>query len=179
MSEPQPALPCPMCGSSNAPARKKCWFCAWPLDWQAPVRSAAPFQAAGRFPSSGGGAEGALAPPPASWKPGSSVVDFNPATFSLTSLIIVVTLLCVAFGLWRVAPGLSFFVIFLMIPALARTGKRLQQKRAAGEQPTAWDHVSALLSSFLMVIAVLVLTVLALIAALFVVCAVIGFSNFH
>jgi hypothetical protein len=94
-----------------------------------------------------------------------------PGTFSLATLLLVVTGLAVVFGLMTVAPGLGILVLVLMVPALVRTQAvtRLDDERA-GRQSTFGEKVGAFVVSLALMALIAIAACVAFLAACFFSC---------
>jgi ribosomal protein L40E len=91
-SEQPEVLVCARCGAQNPPDRDACWICHEPLDPKAAPASR------------------------------STLVDqASGPRFALSSVLMVIALVAVGFGLIREAPWLGVPVVILVTPALLRT----------------------------------------------------------
>jgi hypothetical protein len=98
-----------------------------------------------------------------------------PGTFSLATLLLVVTGLAVVFGLMTVAPGVGILLLALMVPALVRTqaATRLENERA-GRPSTLSDRIGTLVISLALMILIAIGAMVAFLAACFFSCAAVA-----
>src|SRR5262245_38737788 len=96
----------------------------------------------------------------------------GPATFSLSTLFLIVTLAGVCFGLIAAAPGLGIPVTVLVVPAMIRTLAETRQQQRLGERPTTEHKIGNFFESLAVILAVIV----AAGVAFFTACSVIGFG---
>ena len=125
-----PAI-CPECGAVNSAGASQCWLCQRPLGGTdiATVKIDSPEAKSI-----------AAAPPPIGFSRG-------PATFSLATLMLLITLAAVLCGLTAAAPGLGIPLAVLVTPALIRTFAASNVSRAQGIEPTAEAKVGTFLAS--------------------------------
>ncbi len=80
-----------------------------------------------------------------------------PQQFGLSSLMLIMTLICVCLGLVSIAPGLIVPLAVLVVPALARTISASKRFSRGGKQMTIDDKFAAFFTSlgivFLIIIA--------------------------
>ena len=140
MTEPVSAyeLSCPYCGARNARDEAKCWLCKQPLTAEAAAN------------------EPILA----------EAVDARPQ-FALSSLLLVITLVCISAGLVAAAPGLIVPLVIIVIPALIRS---FAATRAAGGQLSVGQRVANFVVSLGIVVAIWIAGLVALFAALVMIC---------
>jgi len=140
MSEPVSAyeLSCPYCGARNARGEASCWLCKQPLSAEAAAN--APILA--------------------------EMVDARPQ-FALSSLLLVITLVCIAAGLAAAAPGLIIPLVIIVIPALIRS---FAASRAAGGQLSVGGRIANFLVSLGIVVAIWTAGLVALFAAFVLIC---------
>jgi hypothetical protein len=109
-------IACPQCGAVNANWDANCWLCKQPL--------------------SGGGVGGdsvILA----------QAVEVQPQ-FGLSTLLLVVTVICICLGLIAIAPGLIVPLVIIVVPALVRTAVA---NRVSGRPTSVGDKVAAFSAS--------------------------------
>jgi hypothetical protein len=113
----QPAeIACPSCGAINAPWDAQCWLCKFPL-------------AGGRAASD----SVILA----------EAVDVQPQ-FGLSTMLLIVTVLCICLGLVAIAPGLIVPLVIIVVPALIRTAVAT---RVSGGPTSVGDKVATFSAS--------------------------------
>ena len=71
-----------------------------------------------------------------------------PRTFSLGSLFLAITLICVGLGLTLAFPGLGILFLLLVVPALIRTSAIAKKRHLPSHPATAIDHLQSFLTSF-------------------------------
>lgn len=114
-------IACSQCGAVNVRWDANCWLCKQPL---------------GNHSLSGGEAGGhsiILA----------QAVDVKPQ-FGLSTLLLVVTILCICLGLIAIAPGLIVPLVAIVVPALIRTAV---SSRLSGGPVSAGDKIAAFSAS--------------------------------
>ncbi len=135
-------LHCPHCDAALPVNAKSCWLCLSPLN-------ATDFMAGAARPP---------APP-----------SETPPNYSMSSLMMFVTLLCVVLGVLTIARGLGVIVAFIAFIAWLRTAVNVQRRSANNEILTTGDKVlmffRSAVSTFLIVGAVLVACVVMLFIA--------------
>jgi hypothetical protein len=92
----------------------------------------------------------------------------NERTFALSTLLLIVTGICVCLGLCVAAPGVGILVSVVIAPALLRTWATSHRQHVAGLPVTVGEGALAFFGS----VAVVLLAVLAAFAAFFVTCLV-------
>ena len=102
---------CPVCEAQCDPGVTVCWLCRQPM------------------------LEPAATPRPVA-RDKASV-----SSFSLTSLMLVMTLVAVCLGLFVVAPGLGVLLSIAAVPALARTAVLIKRGARSGQATTASDKM--------------------------------------
>lgn len=119
-AEQQAGQVCPQCGAQQPGETNACWLCG------------AEIAAAGIASAS------------------SDPVQTAPErfSFSLSTLLLLMTLASVCFGLLAVAPGLGVPMCVLLVPVLVRTAKVVRRREAAGLPVSHAERVSLMLSSF-------------------------------
>lgn len=144
-----PAI-CPDCGAVNSAGAGRCWLCQRALG-------------SGNAPATKSDGSTAKGVPPQAMPAG---VGRGPGTFSLATLMLLVTLAAVLCGLTAVAPGLGIPLAVLVTPALIRTFAATNVRRAQGLEPTAEAKIGMFLAS----IGLMVLIMIAGFAVFFVGC---------
>ena len=148
---PEPDL-CPRCGADVEPGRMTCWLCSAPL---------------GVAARAGEGASPAAAIPRTAFVP-------PDHTYSLQSLLLIITLVAVSLGIAVQVPGLGIPLAVLAAPALIRTMVIRGRRRVKGQPMTAGDKVLAFLGS----LAVVAVIATASIGAFVAICFSIGLAAF-
>jgi hypothetical protein len=77
----------------------------------------------------------------------------TPATFSLATLMIVVTLVAVGLGLFVTAPGLGVLYTVAMVPALVRTAVGVRKRAQAGKVLSVADKFQLFATSIAVTVA--------------------------
>ena len=98
---------CPECGANVRTEANRCWLCLRPLP---PIEDSLPADA--------------ISLPTAPSKPGSghgTQPSETTAQFSLATILLVITLIAVCFGVFRISPGLGVIVAAIATPALFAT----------------------------------------------------------
>jgi MFS-type transporter involved in bile tolerance (Atg22 family) len=72
----------------------------------------------------------------------------EPFSFSLNSLMMLVTLAAVCFGLLAAAPGLGVFVCVILLPVMIRTALVVRRREAAGLDVSPGTKVGLFFGSF-------------------------------
>jgi hypothetical protein len=139
MNDPaHPVRTCTGCGAALSGTVSCCWLCGQvQADATAAASPLAPPAAA------------ALPPPPAA---------AGPWTFSLSSLMLMMTLIAVCFGLGGVNPGLGIGVAILVTPAALRTAVAATRRRREGRGMTIDEKIAAFAASLGVVVAIIVAT---------------------
>jgi len=141
-----PSTPhCPECGAAHRLGAKSCWLCG------------------AKFPVSGPDQGVPTSPFAASQ---ASSTEATAATFSLSSLFLVMTLAAVAAGVFAAAPGLGVLFLLVATPALVRTMIATSRQKARGIPSAPGEKVVAFLGS----IGVVLLLILSVGVALFTAC---------
>ncbi|HUE74374.1 MAG TPA: hypothetical protein VMP01_26060 [Pirellulaceae bacterium] len=112
---------CPQCGASCAVEATQCWLC----------RAALPADVVGtlRVPSVGDGTRSV------------------PTTFSLATILLVITLIAVCLGVFRLSPGFGIAVVCFAVPALIRSVVVGVQQKRAGERQSIGEKLTAFAAS--------------------------------
>ncbi|HEV3168281.1 MAG TPA: hypothetical protein VGZ22_30030 [Isosphaeraceae bacterium] len=132
-----PALLCPHCGAERLPNSKLCWICHQP-----PVSTIQPEDVRMASP----------VPP--------------QRTFSLSSLMLLIALVAVCFGVIREFPGLGVLMIIVLAPALVRTLRSVYKGKAEGQPLSPLQKVG----TFAVSMAFVLLIMLAAGIAFFITC---------
>lgn len=136
---------CPRCGAALGLRADLCWLC--------------------------GAGVGERAGQPASGASAAEVIDATlvsqetAATFSLTSLFLVMTLAAVAAGAFAAAPGLGILFLVVATPALARTMIITTRQKTSGVSSTPFQKIVSFIGSIGLVVLVLTSVVTALFSA--------------
>ncbi|MCA9248747.1 MAG: hypothetical protein KDA42_16590 [Planctomycetales bacterium] len=77
----------------------------------------------------------------------------SAASFALSTLLLLVTILCVAFGLADFAPGLSGLLLLIVLPAFLITVIRTRRHEARGEQVSTGRKVESFVISAALIVA--------------------------
>jgi hypothetical protein len=83
-----------------------------------------------------------------------AAIDHAPATFSLSSLFLVVTLCAVTFGLFGVAPGLGILFAIVVAPATLRTAVAARRVKARGRRMDVVQKIETFVGSLFVVITI-------------------------
>jgi hypothetical protein len=132
---------CPECGADNDERRAKCWLC-------------------GANVAAGVAASDSAAPGTA----------HAPPQFGLSSLFLILTLVCVCLGLISIAPGLIVLLLVIVVPALIRTFSASDQWTRRGAQMTTVEKFAAFFTSLGIVLLIWVAGIIALFTAFFIIC---------
>jgi hypothetical protein len=103
---------CPHCDANNPPDAVNCWLCHRHLD--GPVRDES------EKPMAGGARYAPLAK------------ESTQLSFSLGSLMLVMTLIAVLCGMFAVAPGIGVLLAIASLPVLIRTAGVVRSRKEAG-----------------------------------------------
>lgn len=146
-------IACPECGARNQSGVTRCWLCgaAWSLaDAESDVVTAQ------------------VVPQPA---------PDRHLSFTLATIFVVITLVAVACGVARIAPGLAVLIGLVGAPAVIITGVRSQRQRAAGHPMSRGEKFASFLLSAAIVAGVLYLLFIASGVAFFLWCLA-GYGSF-
>jgi len=100
--------------------------------------------------------------------------------YSLSSLLMFVTLVCVILGVMTIARGLGFVLAFVAFIAWLRTVVAVKKRASAHQEVTGTDKVLLFFRSVATTVAIIGLVIVACVATLFIACwAMIGASGFH
>lgn len=107
--------------------------------------------------------------------PGGSPFAHRTVTqFSLSTLLLGVTLVAVLFGVFRLAPGLGIVLAFFAVPPFVATCVFTMHRKARGQPLSGWAKVGFFGSTFGIVIVIAVclvgVAVVAAVAAFFAIC---------
>ena len=153
-----PAI-CPECGAINSVGSGQCWLCHRPL---------------GGTNAATAKVDSAVAKPIGPPRPLISL-SRGPATFSLATLMLLITLAAVFCGLTAAAPGLGIPLAVLITPALIRTFAASNVSRSQGIEPTA----EAKIATFFASIGLMFLIMIAGFAVFFIGCCAAFSSGAH
>jgi hypothetical protein len=71
-----------------------------------------------------------------------------PMSFSMSAMLLVMTLACICFALLAAAPGLGIFVGVILVPVFIRTARVIKVREARGIETTAVEKWSLAIGSF-------------------------------
>jgi len=142
MVEVEPPPICPNCDAKQLGPATKCWLCG---------QSLADVAASALPPPS------AIAEPPA-----------ERFSFSLATMLLLLTLASVCMGLLTAAPGLGILACIVLGPVVIRTIKVVRYREAGGQAVPPGEKVALFLSSFA------VATVIAVVACIAAFCSFCG-----
>lgn len=131
---------CPDCGVSPIDSVTRCWLCGKVFDQ--PILAEVAFLSPQR----------------------------KPTSYTLASLLVLMTLIAVFFGLVSVAPGLAILYLLIVVPAMIGSLYKSRQLSFAGRRATIGERVGAALLSVAVVWGILGLLFVAAFAALFAIC---------
>lgn len=114
------AMECPYCGAKQAYAGTPCWLCGN----KNPMMSDSP-RATGPLPS-----------------------DPAKLSFSLSTLLLIVTLASVTFGILAVNPGLGVFACVILAPVIVRTVMVVRRREQRGVEVRPVEKIGLFLASF-------------------------------
>jgi hypothetical protein len=114
---------CPECGALAGQGVEKCWLCGWQRESDS---SSAPTESA------------PVAPRP---------VD-QGFSYSLETLMLVMTLVAVAMGAIVLFPGVGIILAIMLLPAFVRTSKVIQRRAEQGRTVGLWPRVALFFGSF-------------------------------
>jgi hypothetical protein len=116
MSQPLPDMTrCSECGAAIEVGDSRCWLCGRQAGADAPIVAQ-------------------LVEPPALARP----------QFTLSTMMLIITLICVCLGVVSIAPGLIVPLLAIVVPALFRT---ISATKRAGRDVTLADRVATFLTS--------------------------------
>ncbi|HEV3168280.1 MAG TPA: hypothetical protein VGZ22_30025 [Isosphaeraceae bacterium] len=117
-----PVLLCPHCGAENLPESTLCWICHQPTVFRIQPEDVG------------------MAPPLPPQR-----------TFNLSSLMLLIALVAVCFGVTREFPGLGVLLVIVLTPALVRTLRSVYQGKATGQPLTPLQKVETFAVSMVLV----------------------------
>jgi hypothetical protein len=138
---------CPACGAHVDPAWAKCWLCGERL-----------------------GAGGSAVAEPILSKPARSA---PVSSFSMASMMMLVTLVAVVLGVCSIAPGIGVPLGIVMLIVWLRTTAVVKVRQSRGKATTLSEKAQLFAQSFAVLIGLIILTQVALVAAAFGACFVI------
>ena len=141
---------CRHCGTRNVPSAIRCWRCGYDLQ---PIDQATDIEALPDLP-----------PLPRLPSPEST------ATFSLTTTFLILTLFCVGFGLFAIAPGLGILMAIGAMPALVRTTLVALRRRQLGREVSTARKIALFAGSLATTIVMAVVVIIAAIGSFCAVC---------
>ncbi len=158
---------CPECGATNFPGTTKCYLCGHQFSEAERVVSPSKNDVLQL-------AEHRLAPSESrsARSMDSRVLSRGPNTYSLSTLFLAVTVVCVFCGLIAAAPGLGIPLAVLITPALIRSLTAIRIQQSEGVRATVESKISIFFSS----LGVMILVLIAAGAAFFAACSVVGFG---
>ena len=136
---------CPHCEAVVTPDANRCWLCGESLDGSSLATAAR--------------------------SPGAS--SHRGASFSLSTMLLITTLIAICCGLLVAAPGLGVIVCVLLAPVLVRTAKVVRRREEAGVRVSSSEKIGLAATSF--VVAMVLATVVGF-AAFCCFCAVCAFA---
>ena len=135
------AVVCFECQASNRPGTRKCWLCGATLNGDVPYAEIV-----------------------------DEPVQLGGGQFSLAELMILITVVAIAAGIWAQDPGTGFSVTVIGLPALVATFVRTLRRRRRGENVTWADKVATFLLTAAMTFTILTMIAVAAVIALFIFC---------
>jgi len=137
---------CPRCGAAIDAARATCWLCGAELG-------------------------PAVAAPRAGAERTAAVAKLPPEfSYSLSTLLLITTLVAVAFGLLSVAPGLGIIVCILLVPVLVRTAMVVRRREAAGRPVSVGQKFGMILGSLVVAHVILAVVIVSAVGTFCAVC---------
>lgn len=117
---PSPALPrCRECGAELTSDQTKCWLCGKPQSATNPYAS----------PAAAADLQG------------------GAGQFSLATILLVITLVAICLGTFRLSPGMGIWVVIVATPALVRTFIAGIRQKSAGHRLTLGEKILAFIAS--------------------------------
>lgn len=150
---------CPHCGG-DAREGDRCWLCGASLEGG----GARPIEVSPWAPRN-------LEPPPEPPLP--------PVTFSLSTVILIITLCAICFGILRIAPGLAIPLCILLVPVFCRTYAVVRRREARGRSVSAVQKASLFAGSFAVAVVMAVVVGVIAFGAFCSVCAMIVGVSFN
>jgi len=130
MNPPQAQRTCPDCGAAVPAGADHCWLCRWDFRAAPPAEVSV---SAGREPEL----------PPREMPVRGDVQPVPVFQFGLSAILILVTLASVFFSMLTFAPGLAIVLAIFVTPALLRTWRVSQRRRAKGTPMSPRDLLQA------------------------------------
>lgn len=143
---------CPACGAAIRLAADRCWLCGARLSESPANQVADGIRAANVIDAT-------------------LVSQETAATFSLTSLFLVMTLAAVAAGVFAAAPWLGILFLVIALPALVRTMLITSRRKVRGQPATPRQRVLAFVESSALMLGYFVAICGSLVIALFSACS--------
>ncbi len=129
---------CPECGALLGEGVQTCWLCGWHREDAPPPRPAE-----------------TVAPPVA---PRSVDRGFS---FSLETLMVVMTLVAVGVGAIMLFPGIGIILAIMLLPAFVRTAMVVQRRAEQGQAVALWQRVALFFGSFATLMVILAVVAVA------------------
>ncbi|MEX2114532.1 MAG: hypothetical protein WD845_15160 [Pirellulales bacterium] len=114
-----PAIHCQECSAANEPGNTLCWLCGRRFNADEPISA----QLVSMSPL--------VAPP----------------QFALSTMMLIITLICVCLGVLTIAPGLVVPLVAVVVPALFRTVSATKRMARQGQEVTIADRVATFSTS--------------------------------
>ncbi len=137
-AEQSTATHCPECGALVSEGVQKCWLCGWQRDSDSsprPAEAVAP----------------RVVPSPAG----------QGFSFSLETLMLVMTLAAVGMGAIVLFPGIGIILAIMLAPAFVRTAMVVQRRAEKGKAVALWQRVALFFGSFVTAVVILVIVAVA------------------
>jgi hypothetical protein len=149
---------CPHCQAGNRPGADCCFLCHEPIPLDAEVVDAS-LWGAPQVPLTGD----EDVPAPATVR----------HTFTLSSLMLLIALVAVTLGVFRIEPGLGIVLVIVVTPALIRTLLAVSRDKARGRALNPLEKVGVFVASLGIVIVIGLAAIIAFVAT----CVPIGLAN--
>jgi hypothetical protein len=149
IADVDPVVLCRDCGATLTPGTTRCWLCGTEVSAAQTARDDGGFIEAELVPERQGGSH---------------------FSFTLTAILATMTIFAVAAGLFNDAPGLSFLVLLVGLPALSITVVRMGRRRRRGEEVTWSDRILTFVVSSIAVLGIILMVTVASVVALFIYC---------
>lgn len=141
---------CPQCGAACPAEADRCWMCHARLS----PTDADPFA-----------------------QPAAAADPLGSGQFSLATILLVITLIAVCLGVFRISPGFGLAMIAFSVPALIRTFVAGVQQKRTGQRLTVGDKLTAFAASMGIMVLVGIAAVIAFQIACWGTCGVISLAN--
>jgi hypothetical protein len=174
---------CPDCGAEPWSETDGCWLCGLRADGTRPAgpkrsrtapgpAAASPAAAAAKAASPAAAGEappgGASVPPRP--QPVKRPPQPPPLSFSLATMLLMMTLAAIWLALLVAAPGIAIFLCILLLPAVVRTAMVVQRREAAGVSVSSGEKVALAVTSMFVSLVILVLALVASVGTFCFVC---------